>query len=128
MSNRTNIKQNILNRAVIEAAKSEFKQRVGCVIFKGNTIVATGYNIVRHCRHLPMKYKRWLNSLHAEQKAIIFTNQNIKRCSILVIRLGARDQLLLAKPCMLCQGLIYDSGIRKIYYSNRLGEIEEMVE
>lgn len=118
------LKQNLINRAIIEASKSEFKQRVGCIIFKGNRIISTGYNIKRYSWRLPSKYKKWLDSLHAEQKAIIYTEKVIKRASILVVRLSANDELVLSKPCQMCMGLILDSHIKNIYYSNNKGQIE----
>ncbi len=120
------LKQNFINRAIIEASRSTFKQRVGCVIFKGNRIISTGYNSKRHSWRLPDKYKKWLNSLHAEQKAIIYCDKDIRRSSILVVRLSAYDDLAMAKPCDMCMGLIIDSGIKNIYYSDYDGRIGEI--
>lgn len=113
----------ILNKTIEVAKKSTFKQRHGCTIFKGDRIISTGYNQVRFCKLLEPRYKKWINSLHAEQRAILFTKEDPRRCSILVVRLNNYNQLMNSKPCEVCEALIRDSGITKIYYTNKVGEL-----
>ena len=125
MENKWN-KDSILLKAIEEAKKSDFHQRHGCVIFKGNKILSTGHNEIRYCRRL--KYKKWIDSLHAEQRAILFCRYDLKRCSLLVIRLDAYDNITYSKPCGICLELIKYVGITKIYYSNKNGKIEELKE
>ena len=79
---------------------------------------------MRYCKKLDKRYRKWINSLHAEQKTILFTQKNLKRCSILVVRINKEDKLIYSKPCKLCWCLIIDSGISKIYYSDKDGEIK----
>jgi len=116
----------LIKIAIKEAEKSNFKHRHGCVIFKGSKIIATGYNEIRHCQRLDRKYKRWVNSLHAEQKTIIFSDVSVKRCSLLVIRINNKGKLCNSKPCRLCMGLINDVGISKVYYSDSDGVVQEI--
>jgi deoxycytidylate deaminase len=116
----------ILKLAIKEAQKSEFKHRHGCIIFKGSHIISTGYNKVRYCKKLDKRYRKWMNSLHAEQKTILFTREDLKRCSILIIRINRNNELCHSKPCKLCQSLISDVGINKIYYSDKSGKIQMM--
>jgi len=116
--------RHIIKYAIQEAQKSEFKFRHGCVIFKGSKIISTGYNEVRYCKRLDYRYKKWINSLHAEQRTILFTNANIKRCSILVVRINKNNKLVNSKPCKVCQSLMQDVGITKIHYSDKDGQIQ----
>lgn len=117
------MKQYFIEKAIAEAKKSEFKQRHGCIIFKGNRILSTGFNEIRYCSRLEPKYKKWINSLHSEQMAILFSRFDLLRCSILVVRLNYKDQLVNSKPCPVCTGLINEVGIQKIYYSDNDGNI-----
>jgi deoxycytidylate deaminase len=117
------MRQYFIDRAIVEAKKSEFKQRHGCIIFKGNRILSSGYNEIRHCNRLESRYTRWINSLHAETRTILFSRFPLLRCSILVIRLNHKDQLVNSKPCPLCLDLILDVGIKNIYYSDSSGQI-----
>lgn len=110
-----------------EAEKSNFKHKHGCVVFKGSKIISTGYNEIRHCWKLDKKYKKWINSLHAEQKTIIFSETSLKRCSLLVIRINNNKGLINSKPCKLCMGLIRDVGISRVYYSDSCGNIREIL-
>jgi deoxycytidylate deaminase len=119
------INNSIIKRAIEEAKISTFHQRHGCVIFKGNRILNTAHNEIRYCNRLDVRYKKWINSLHAEQKAILFSRFDLKRCSILVIRLDPFDNLTSSKPCPVCMGLIQNVGIGKIYYSTKIGQIVE---
>ena len=114
----------IVRVAIKEAKKSNFKHKHGCVIFKGNRIIASGYNEIRHCSKLNKKYRKWINSLHAEQKTILFSQTPLKRCSLLVIRINNNYDLMASKPCKMCQSLISDVGITKVYFSNRNREIQ----
>jgi deoxycytidylate deaminase len=114
---------NIVKIAIKEAEKSNFKHRHGCVIFKNSKIISTGFNEIRHCWKLDRKYKKWVNSLHAEQKAIIFSETSLRRCSLLVVRINKKGNLVNSKPCKLCIGFITDVGISKVYYSDCFGSI-----
>lgn len=117
------MKKYFIDRAIAEAKKSDFKQRHGCIIFKGNRILASGHNEIRYCNKLESKYTRWKNSLHAEARTILFNRFVFIRCSILVIRLNQKDQLVNSKPCPFCLELIQDEGIKNIYYSDSSGQI-----
>jgi len=116
----------ILKTAIKQAERSNFKHRHGCVVFKGSKIISIGFNEIRHCWKLDKKYKRWVNSLHAEQKAIIFSNCNLKRSSLLVVRINKNGKLVNSKPCNLCLGIINDVGISNVYFSDNSGEIIEL--
>ena len=117
------MRQYFVDRAIVEAKKSEFKQRHGCIIFKGNRIISTGHNEIRHCNKLESRYTRWKNSLHAESRTILFCEVNLLRCSILVVRLNHKGNLVNSKPCQFCLELIQDVGIKNIYYSDYSGNI-----
>lgn len=115
---------NMIKVAIEEAKRSNFKHKHGCVIFKGSKIIASGYNEIRYCNELNKKYRKWINSLHAEQKTILFSQAPVKRCSLLVVRINNNYDLMESKPCNMCQSLIQDVGITKVYFSNRKGEIQ----
>ena len=115
----------VLKRAIETAEKSTYHPfRVGAVIFKGNKIFAEGRNSIRCCRNL--KKKNW-NSVHAEQHAILNMGETkCKGLSMLVIRLNLSDNIRLAKPCDMCQDLIKQVGIKRVFYSNGDGTILKM--
>lgn len=50
-----------------------------------------------------------------------------KADSILIVRLSrGSKKLTMSKPCDPCMNFLRDKGIKKIYFSNWSGEIEEM--
>jgi deoxycytidylate deaminase len=114
---------NIIKRAIQESKKSTFSPRMGAVVFKGKRIYGSGHNGVRSSS-ISLKYKKWEESLHAEQSALLNLDwEKLKGCSILVYRVNSFGKLGMAKPCPMCQKLIKYVGIKNIYYTNEDGEI-----
>jgi deoxycytidylate deaminase len=118
------VREKFIKRAIVEATKSNFKQRHGCIIFKGGTILSTGFNEIRYCNRINHKYRKWLESgIHAEQKALLYSNYSFTRCSLLVVRLNFKNELVNSKPCPVCSKMIQDMGIKNVYYSDEFGKI-----
>lgn len=116
----------VFRRALYEAENSTYKFRIGAVIFKGSKIISSGRNEIRSNAIHP-KYKKFLNTLHAEQNALIGLDwTQLKGCSILVIRINKNDELTIAKPCKMCMALLDYVGIKKIYYSESDGTIKKL--
>ena len=114
----------VLNKCIEEAISSDFKLKVGAVIFKGKRIISSGHNGSRHCRIHP-RYQDYPNSLHAEQDALIGMDwNNVRGCNIIVIRVNPSGKLAESRPCDKCYELLKYVGIKKVYYSLATGEIQ----
>jgi len=116
----------IIELAARAAEKSKERHRIGAVIFKGNKIISYAYNEFRCCSRLHPKYKRFDFSFHAEQRAILNARTDLRRTSILVVRINREGNFLLAKPCCYCLEYIREVGIKNIYYSTDTG-IEKLL-
>lgn len=120
------ISKKIVERAISAAHNTSFHRfRHGCVIFKGDNILATGHNKkVASTRVARFGYRNcWL---HAEADAILKANpHNLRGASILVVRVG-KTKLCNSKPCKHCMALIETVGIKDVFYSTKSGEIEVM--
>jgi len=119
-------KNTLLKIALTEAKKSEYKHRIGCVIFNKNKILSKGYNIsLRSAKRLHPKFTRWPNSIHAEVNAILSARTDLNNSTLFIIRINNVDELRLARPCKFCMSYLYYVGIRKIIYSSNTGFKEE---
>lgn len=99
--------------------------RIGSVIFKGSRIFSSGHNSFRSST-IPIKYKRFEHTLHAEQSALNGVNwETLKGASILVIRYNTSGNMSLGYPCKYCMESIKHVGIKFLYYSTRKGEIKK---
>ena len=119
----------VLERCISEARKSSYKFKMGAVIFKGPRIISSSHNYIRSCLAIPPQYRKWSNSLHAEQAAILNCNDwsKIKGCDILVMKISKTEESLSnAMPCEFCMASLIKVGIRKVYYSNDSGTISVM--
>ena len=122
------LNKRIIETAILEARKSTYEHRVGCVIFKKSKIISTGHNYAQKKRkNLHPKYQKWEGSVHAEVDAIINAKTNLKGCSLLVVRINRKDEFRLSCPCKECQKYINHVGIKNVFYSiNVYPHIEEM--
>jgi len=107
------------------ANKTDHKQRVGAVIFKGKRIISVGRNYKsRSLRRVTPGMQRYPTSVHAEMDAIIKAKTDLKGYNILVVRINSFGQMRLAKPCDHCYTYIKHVGLRHIYYSTNDGIVE----
>lgn len=123
------ITSGVIKRCLEEAKKSEYIVKVGCVIFKGSKIISSAHNDLRSCSGISTKHRKWMNSLHAEQAAILNAGSwnKLKGCSLLVMKVSKTlSRLSNAKPCNFCEATIRYVGIKNVYYTNEDGEIVKM--
>lgn len=113
----------IIKACINEANKSTYKVKVGAIVFKGKKILGRGHNGLRSS-NINNKYKDYINSLHAEQSALLNLDwNNLKGYSILVLRVSDTGKLCSSRPCLMCSKLLKHVGIQNIYYSTSSGEI-----
>lgn len=115
----------IIKRCLEECEKSKYRFKIGAVIFKGSRIISSGHNGIRSTAQIKNKFKKYENSLHAEQAALMNINWNtVKGCSILVMKISPSKGIFgMALPCEMCRTILNHVGIKNIYYTNKNGEI-----
>ena len=113
----------VLNTAIEEAVKSTHHPHIGAVVFKGKRIFGSGHNGIRSSS-LPMKHRHWVESLHAEQAALLTLDWNkLQGCSMLVVRVSKTGVFGNCRPCPMCSKIINHVGIKNVFYTNGRGEI-----
>lgn len=120
------------NKAYFRAAKaiSEMSDypihKIGCVVVKGHRIVSSGYNNKYKCHPLQAKLDTEKygvacpGKLHAEIMALLplmRDNVDLRGCSIFVYRQRKDGTLAMARPCSVCQKVIKELGIKKVFYT-----------
>src|SRR5258706_3130804 len=103
-----------LKLAKKEALKSSHKWQFGAIITDKNQIISRGRNYQDHTR-VPKAFKRnYHQGLHAEIHALIQSNKSVNGLTIFVYGQNKKSQnVLLSKPCKLCQHFLIEKGIRK---------------
>ena len=118
------ITSGIIKLCLLESEKSNHRFKIGAVVFKGNRILSSGHNKIRSVRYINNRYKTYLNTLHAEQAALLHLDWNrLKNASICIIRTTQNGALGNAHPCSMCMGLIQHVRIKTIWYSDANGNI-----
>ncbi|MGH7974895.1 MAG: deaminase [bacterium] len=94
---------------------------LGAVIVNGSKIISVGTNKVKTHPKSTHPY----NSLHAEMAAILAAKQDISKCELYVYRETKNGTRATSKPCIYCQVMINEAGIKTVYYSMN-GSFETM--
>lgn len=118
---------NLIKLATQEAEKSDYRIRMGAIIFNKKKIVAKGHNHTNSLsRKLRPEFQEWPESIHAEVDVILRAKRDLRDCDILVLRVNNKGEFKIAKPCDHCMALIAHVGIKNVYFSNEDGMIEKM--
>lgn len=105
------------------------------VIVRGGSVVSVGYNkrstnsFVEHYGDRARGERDWCLSTHAEMDAVLKARGKIdlQGCKIFVARKRKLDgACAMARPCEICQHILYNYGIRKAYYTISNEEFGQM--
>lgn len=100
-------------------------RHVSFILYKSN-IISIGYSQSHKTDPLANKYGYRFNSIHSELQAIKrfpFPPSKLTRCTIVNVRVMANGNFGMSKPCINCQKLLKDFGLRTVYYTNRQGNL-----
>lgn len=99
------------------AAKSNHPYyRYGCILFKKNKILSTGYNkLTTH-----PKSNTYGHTIHGELHCILGVKQvDLYKANIFVYMENNRGNIgTNSKPCKNCENLLKSVGIKNVYYFN----------
>ena len=115
------ISDKILRAAIRSAEKSEFRQRLGAVVFSNKKVISTGFN---KPKSHPITKKFKFGTIHAEIDALLNCREDAEGKDIMVVRLLKRQEFGISKPCIMCKNIIESFKINRVFYFNRNGEIE----
>jgi deoxycytidylate deaminase len=109
--------------AIVAAKKGDFRRsKVGASIFYKGRCIKVGWNKKKSHPECPTKH-----SQHAEFNACIGLDKSyLSKCILYVVRLTSNGELGIAKPCEICEKFILSMNIKRVYYTNRNGQIEQL--
>lgn len=95
------------------------------VITRGGSIISVGFNkrntngFVDYYSELAKGQRAFCESTHSEMDAVLQARDktDLRGCKIHVLRLKENDTLGLAKPCEICEHVLYNYGIKKAFYT-----------
>jgi len=100
---------------------SECKQRHGCLIYKSNSLIASGINSSRVHNAYHKNYTEKPATFHAEERAIrnaqALVGSDLSGMVLYVARSYKNGKPAMSKPCDKCDSLIRESGIKKVIYT-----------
>ena len=116
--------QNYVDLASRISYQSDHHHRHGAVLVKGSRVINTSPNKSKFnsfaSRFYP-KEKQWA-TIHAELGSILnVERKNTEGATVYVVRVSAKDELRMSKPCEMCQAAMKWVGIKKVVYSTNKG-------
>ena len=100
--------------------------RLGAVIVRGGNVISVGYNkhntngFVEHYTDVARGKRSYCLSTHAEMDAVLRGREktDLRGCKIYIARIRLDNNCLgMARPCEICQHVLFNYGIKKAYYS-----------
>ena len=123
-------KRKIILKAYESALNSPCLKKHGCVAVLNGKIIAQANNDYRSAFKKNKKFQMDGDgcSIHAEMAVMriigkVFKNINYKKIDIYVIRIGGNGKIVNSEPCADCAAVLKDFNIKKIFYSNKEGNI-----
>lgn len=115
----------LATRVAENAAQGGYKH--GAVLVRGNIVLNASHNKNAYTRFGERFRKRDKGDAthHAELGCILGLDRSITRgADVYVVRVGRSGNLLLSKPCDMCEAALRHVGVRRVYYSLNDGNFE----
>ncbi len=109
-----------------EASRCEMRHKLGCVVIKGNRVLASAHNQRRHAFLPKRSWQRREGTVCAERMALLKLLDKANNAVVWVGRVNEKGDFLLAKPCEACQQMMLDLGVKRVFYSCDDGNFREM--
>lgn len=117
-----------LRTAKIEAEKSEYRHKIGCVAVKSGRVISKGFNQIRYRSTGTFKYAKWKESLHAERDCLSkISKEDSVGCTVFIYREHKNGKPALAKPCPQCAFMLSDLGVKRVVYTTNKFPYYEIV-
>lgn len=114
----------IIQYAINACKKSTCEHRVSAIIYRGGSVIRVKHNENKTIGYRRKYFAHGDPTRHAEMSCMHGMPKDVMaKCSMLVLRIDKKGELKSAKPCLACVRALYDSGIKKVYYSSYSGEI-----
>lgn len=119
------MKKNLIQLAARIAQNSTMTHKLGAVLVKGGSVINVGFNqssTHRFARKFGKHYTR-----HAELNCILgISRHKTTGATVYVIRVKKDGSYGMSKPCSICKDVLKFVGIKRVYYTNNQGIIEEI--
>ena len=106
---------------------AETGYRPGAILVRGNSVLNASCNKNAYSRFGERFRRRDKGDAthHAELGCILGLDRSVTRgADVYVVRVGRSGNLLLSKPCDMCEAALRHVGVRRVYYSLNDGNFE----
>ena len=118
--------KSILCYSIKQAILNPHESKLCDVLYKGGSIIRASHNTSQHIGYRADVFE-FAPTRHAEQSVLHNVPRDIlSSCSMLVVRVNRKNEVVSGKPCRACLQAIQKSGISKLEFSNYHGEIEKI--
>jgi deoxycytidylate deaminase len=90
-----------------------------------NNILSIGWNDYTYEHPLCRRYNYGLKKMHSELSALIRFRHGIdmiQKCTAVNTRINSAGEIRISKPCPVCQNMLYEIGIKRVFYTDYNGD------
>lgn len=119
----------LIKRAFKNIEKPESNQKHFSFVMYGNKIISEGWNSSIRTHPLAFRYGYEYPFVHSELDAIAklpYKVDFLRKCAMVNVRIGRRNNVLLSRPCRSCQKVIMAFNIGSCFYSNEYSNFEKL--
>lgn len=112
--------EHFIKLAIRTAFQSKSEFRHGAVLVKRNAVISIAINIMNKTHPLQQKYSRKKFSIgsHAETRCCLgIPYSELNKSTLFVARILKNGTPALSKPCIGCQEILIELGVRKVFYT-----------
>lgn len=117
--------QKILNKAIETSFNLKHltpgRSKHFSFLIRKNKIVSIGWNNGSKSHPIAAKFNYQSQAIHSELHCILNADKIDKKCYMINIRIGQKDEILMSCPCQFCQTLLLHYNIRDVLYSTKEG-------
>ncbi|WP_371674245.1 hypothetical protein [Streptomyces sp. NBC_00289] len=110
---------NLINHAIKQALRSDCRHKLGAVVASGGRVLSSAPNRRRNSPSIDFRNA----TFHAEEAALRRL-RDAANATVYVARVDNRGVTRLARPCLRCQVMLLQAGVRRAYFTVSPTEID----
>lgn len=102
--------------------------KIGAALYAKSALLSIGFNTYNVTHPASARYEIFDRNIHAEHRAII-KRQHYDNCTMVmyVYRELADGTIANCRPCITCQRLMAEAGVKRVRYTDETAQYKELI-
>lgn len=122
------LQKRLISTSIDLADFTDYTQRHFSFLLLRNKVICTGINDRNKTNPIAKKFGFYQPNIHSEVACLLnapIKVRDLRRFTMVNIRIDQNNNLMLSRPCKFCQRVLASFGISQLWYSTGEGEFDE---